>query len=70
MNILGILKIEKQNNITVSKYVSKENQNIKTIILLKPVQNKRELNIKEAIEISKNNNNLLNWDLIPYKIIY
>ena len=27
--------------------------------------NYRELNIREAIEMSKNKNNLLNWDLSP-----
>ena len=39
------------------------NHIINTIKLLKQVANNQELNIREAIEMSKNKNNLLNWDL-------
>jgi len=47
-----------------------ENHNIQTIKLLKHVHNYHEFNVNEAIEISKNKNNSLNWNLsFFYKII-
>lgn len=41
------------------------NHNINRIKLLKQVTNNQELNIREAIEMFKNKNNLLNLDLNP-----
>ena len=59
------IKNQETNKSPIAEHVLEENHNIQTIQLLKQVNNNQELNIREAIEMSKNKNNLLNWDLNP-----
>lgn len=59
------IKNQETNKSPIAEHVLEENHNIQTIQLLKQVNNYQELNIREAIEMSKNKNNLLNWDLNP-----
>ncbi|XP_050524101.1 uncharacterized protein LOC126895864 [Daktulosphaira vitifoliae] len=51
----------------VAEHLLTHNHSIKTIKLIKNVNNYKELNIREAIEMFKNKNNLINWDLGPLK---
>jgi hypothetical protein len=59
------VKNQEDDKSPVAEHLLNTNHNIKSAKLLKNVNNYRELNIREAIEMSKNKNNLLNWDLSP-----
>ena len=59
------MKNQETDKSPIAEHFFEFNHNINTIKLLKQVTNNQELNIREAIEMSKNKNNLLNWDLNP-----
>ena len=59
------IKNQETDKSPIAEHFLEFNHTINTIKLLKQVTNNQELNIREAIEMSKNKNNLLNWDLNP-----
>jgi hypothetical protein len=59
------IKNQEDEKSPLAEHVLGTNHNINSIKLLKQVNNSQELNVREAIEMTKNKNNLLNWDLNP-----